>query len=275
MLSIEFKFHPPVNPLEPSTSTTPIIIHTHRNNMNDSLLSMIQRQVSQRTHARKRDSASHCPDWLVQLVLPPEEDPESFMPPQCVMAAPLDPRTFTSTGSRPRSGYYNLDASQPLKEALKHTVFYEFPTIEVWERFDGFLVDKEGLLTQEPKDERLEAERRAKRRKLDLAVGKKAMRGLLAGYGSDGSEEDQGEGQKENGLTALAAYDGSDSDSAAAADNVLADDDDDDGDEPEIPLEDAILEIMKRRQNLGEWTGEVATEDAVDWGDGAESDEGE
>jgi hypothetical protein len=238
---------------------------------------MIQRQVSQRTNTRKRDSAGHCPDWLVQLVLPPEEDPESFTPPQCVMAAPLDPRTLTSTGSRPRSGYYVLDASQPLKEALKHTVFYEFPTIEVWERFDGFLVDKQGLLTHEPKDERLEAERRAKRRKLDLAVGKKAMQGLLAGYGSDGSEEDEAEGQNQNGLTALATYDGSDSDSVAAIDNVLDDDDaDDDGaDEPEVPLEDAIMEIMKRRQNLSEWTGEVAAEDAVDWGDGAETDEGE
>jgi hypothetical protein len=276
MLSIEFKFHPPANPLEPSASTTPIIIHTHRNNMSDSLLTMIQRHVSQRTNTRKRDSATHCPDWLVQLVLPPEEDPESFVPPQCVMAAPLDPRAFTSTGSRPRSGYYSLDASQPLIEALKHTVFYEFPTIEVWERFDGFLVDKEGLLTHEPKDERLETERRAKRRKLDLAAGKKAMQGLLAGYGSDGSEEDEAEGQNQNGLTALAAYDGSDSDSVAAADEDEEDaGEDDDGDEPEVPSEDAILDIIKRRQNLREWTGEVAAEDAVDWGDGFGSDEGE
>jgi hypothetical protein len=148
---------------------------------------------------------------------------------------------------------------KPLRDALKHMSFAEYPTIEVWEQFDGFLIDIEGSLMQEPADEKLESERRAKRRKLDFMAGRKVMQGLLEGYGSGDSEIESGDiTGSENAMVALAAYDGSGSDSDLEEDNIR-----------EVTEKD-IMDLLKRREHLQEWAGDG--QDVLGWGNDSDED---
>lgn len=228
MLTIEFKFHPPPDPLNATAPLLPLTILTHRNALDDTVLNLMQNHVSQRMASAKKD----CPEWLPYLILPQEEDPHAFTSPQCVIRASINPFTHTSTGSRPTAGYYKLDPLQTLKDALRWKTFPEFPTIEVWEQFDGYLVDAAGSLTHEPTDTTLEGERRFKRQKLELVAGKKAMSSLLDGYGSDRSEEEE-EVAPVDGMAALGAYDETDSDdngiSPEEHDDIDWDESDEDG----------------------------------------------
>jgi hypothetical protein len=140
------------------------------------------------------------PAWIKQLVFPDDEDPEAFTNPQCVMAARLDPIVSKRLRLPSTNAYYSLDCTQPLETVLRHTQFVEFPTIEVWEEFEGTIVDIQGVVQQEE-------QRPTKRMKLNHKAGKKALQGLLGGYGS--SEDEQEKEESQNVLATLDQYAGS------------------------------------------------------------------
>ncbi|KAI0650337.1 hypothetical protein C8Q79DRAFT_902962 [Trametes meyenii] len=211
LLTIEFKFHPPRNLLAPSQpSEPPFSLFTHRNSLEMSLLAAMQAHVSERSRSKK-DKVP--PAWVQTLALPDQDVPDAFTLPLCVMSTPLDPLAALSTslsvpqpGRLLRSGYYKLDLSKPLSVVLKHKHFVEFPTIDVWEEdtFQGAIVDDRGAVVHDE-----DGEPKPKRRKLDAKQAKKAMSGLLGGYGS---EEDNEAVEERNVMSLLGGYTGSDDD---------------------------------------------------------------
>jgi len=174
------------------------------------------------------------------------------------MAAQIDPRL----GLRSHSAFYKVDPAQKLSVLLRDTPFVEFPTIEVWDEGDtafvGTIVDVQGSVMKYADD----GERTAKRRKLDVGAGKKAIHGLLGDYGSD-DDGDSGEGEGEGGaMSMLGEYAGSDED----------DEIEDLGGDEEADMDlgpAALLELVRQAQDID---AQVEDEDQVDWGD---SDEGE
>ena len=237
LLTIEFKFHKPPNPCAPSSEPReqPFILITHKNNIKSSLLTLIRSHMKSdgRNHSKKESSY---PEWAKRLVNPdPDDDPESFTNPQCVMQALISHQLRGPA-------YYSFDPSQPFINLLRHSHFVEFPTIEVWEEFQGIIVDTQGVVRQS------EDGRQPKRRKLNPKAGRLAINGLLGEYGS---EE---EGQAPNMLTALDNYAESGDD-----DNGLNENDD----ERDVEIDPAILLDLLRRAR-----DETAVEDdIVDWGD--------
>jgi hypothetical protein len=143
---------------------------------------------------------------------------------------------------------------------LRETPFVEFPTIEVWEEGDvgfvGTIVDGQGSVMKYADD----GERRAKRRKLNVGAGKKAIHGLLGDYGSD----DEDGGEEESGVMAmLGEYAGSDEDGDHVAERV-----DEEDEETVVKLDPAaLLELVQQAQALDP---EAVNEDLVDWGDSDE-----
>ncbi|KAI9001111.1 hypothetical protein BD414DRAFT_404251 [Trametes punicea] len=207
LLTIEFKFHPPRNMLAPASQPPepPFSLLTHRNTLETSLLSAMRAHVSERSKSKK-DKAP--PLWVPELVFPDKDIPDAFIPPLCVMSTPLDPLASLNghshvphPGRLLRMGYYKLDPTQPIGAVLKHKHFVEFPTVEVWEEdaFQGTIVDDRGAVVHDDTDEP-----RPKRRKLDARQARKAMSGLLGGYGSD---EDEEAGEEEcNVMDLLGSY---------------------------------------------------------------------
>jgi hypothetical protein len=258
MLTIEFKFYKPKNPLEPSSQPVPppLTLLTHRNDVNNSLISLLRSHIPRGGKSKKE--TAH-PEWVKQLVHPDPDDPDSFANPQCVMAAQLDP--ISSAGYRVKKAHYSFDASKPLANLLVNTHFVEFPTIEVWNEFLGVVIDAQGVMQhQEIKP--------LKRRKLNPKAGKQAMVGLLGGYGSESEEE-----EPRNVLEALGDYAGSDEDEgsqtathAEDVDNVsVGGFSDDEGDIEVDPA--ALLELMRSVRREGPWTADIDDDEAVDWGD--------
>lgn len=196
------------------------------------------------------------------LILPDPDDPDAFIPPQCFMRADLDPAVPVSRFGK--LGYYKLDPKQPLAKVLRATHFVEFPTIDIWEEgeFKGTIVDAQGMITQHAEEERA-----PKRRKLDAKAGKKAMVGLLGGYGSESEYEDE---KKHNALATLGGYAGSDDEEAVAElgiDDMEAGEDE--GDE-EVEIDAAaLIELVKQAQAL-----QGTDDDAVDWGESDSEDVG-
>jgi len=165
----------------------------------------MQSHVAERNKSKKGDPV---PSWLVPLVTPDPDVPESFVIPTCVMRTPLDPlasldRHSDNISLRPGhivcEGYYKLDPTQPLISVLKQKNFVEFPTIEVWEdgAFHGTIVDNQGAVLPGPE------EREPKRRKMSAKESRKAIAGLLDGYGS---EEEEERVEERNVLDALGGY---------------------------------------------------------------------
>ena len=217
LLTIELKFHPPPDPLQPSTQQTrqPFSLLTHRNSLEKPLLQAMRTQVTERKKSKKGDPF---PTWISPLIFPDPDDPEGFTLPVCAMRTPLDPlaalQSRASAIPRPRhvrwEPYYKLDLTKPIGVILKHKNFVEFPTIEVWEEgaFRGTIVDDQGSVqggAEEPPP---------KRRKMSAREGRKAINGLLGGYGSDEEEGEQGE--EKNVLDLLGGYAGSDDDESEA-----------------------------------------------------------
>lgn len=211
LLTIELKFHPPPDPLQPSTqqSRQPFSLLTHRNALDKPLIEAMRSQVTERKKSKKGDPL---PAWISPLIFPDSDDPEGFSVPICAMRTPLDPlaalQSRASAGPRPGhvlcEAYYKLDPTRPIGASLKHKNFVEFPTIEIWEEgsFSGTIVDDQGSVqrdTEEPVP---------KRRKMNAREGKKAIKGLLGGYGSD--EEEGGQREEKNVLGMLGSYTGSD-----------------------------------------------------------------
>jgi len=123
----------------------------------------------------------------------------------------------------------------------------------------GTIVDTQGSVTKHAED----GQRTAKRRKLDVGVGKKAIQGLLGGYGSD--DEDPGEGEEGGIMSMFGEYAANDEDGGGSD---VGDLEEDEG--ANINLDPAaLLELVWRAQALDSQAGD---EDLVDWGD---SDEGE
>jgi hypothetical protein len=237
LLTIQFKFYKPLDPFAPSSQPReqPFILITHKNNIKSSLLTLIRSHMKSegRNHSKKEGSY---PEWAKRLVnTDPDDDPESFTNPQCVMQALISHQLRGPA-------YYSFDPSQPLLNLLRHTHFVEFPTIEVWEEFQGIIVDAQGVVRQ------LEDERQPKRRKLNTKAGRLAINGLLGGYGSE--EEDEAPNM------------------LAALNNHVESGDDDDGlngsdDEGEVEIDPVIL-LNLLRQARDETANE---DDIVDWGD--------
>ncbi|KAJ7591347.1 hypothetical protein C8J56DRAFT_782154 [Mycena floridula] len=250
-LTVEFKFHPPADPSNPSAPmlAPPLTFVTHKNDVNKPLMELLRTTVTDRFNSKKdRDSL---PLWLHSLVHPTPEDPDAFHIPHCVLAAHIDPSFVAMSRSRLKSGYYSLDAMKPLCELLQNTQFIEFPTIEVWEEFRGVLVDKEGAVTRQPVNELYDEQLHPrKRRKINVKAGKAAISGLLGGYGSDDPESDDPVDASKSGLEILGQYEGSDEDL-------------EDEEEGEIEPE-ALLALMQQAQKRA---NEFGGDDLVDWGD--------
>ncbi|THH02727.1 hypothetical protein EW026_g138 [Hermanssonia centrifuga] len=195
---------------------------THRNRLDGSLMVNIRARLGERANSKKKEKEKALPEWLTDMLIPHPDDPESFSEPVCVMPTKLDP--LASLSARPgahallrpghitRAAFYKLAYSMPLDEVMKHKYFVEFPTIEVWEEgaFTGTIVDDRGSIVRAD-GEGDDGVRKPKRRKLSKKEGKKALGGLLGGYGSN-TDEDEGEDAKEekNVFNLLAGYEGSD-----------------------------------------------------------------
>jgi len=207
---------------------------------------------------------------MKSLVFPSPDDPDSFTPPECVMTAQLDPGAMVSANSRNRKAYYRFDMLQTLGFLLRHTHFVEFPTIELWEDFKGTVVDTQGTVTQQSDNE----ERRPKRRKLNKKAGKKAISGLVGGYGSDEEKEEA----PRSGLSLLGGYVESDEEvqtTTKLVDDGLGEEDaegdtDNEGNEDMDPS--ALLEMLRQVQDDGRWAENIE-DDVVDWGDSGEEPE--
>ena len=143
--------------------------------------------------------------------------------------------------------YYSFDPSQPLINLLRHTHFVEFPTIEVWEEFQGIIVDAQGVMRQSE-----DYERQPKRRKLNAKAGRLAINGLLGDYGSEEEEKEQAP----NVLAALDNY----AESEEGDDGLNGSDD-----EGEVELDPTILLNLMRQARDEPWA--VEEDDRVDWGD--------
>lgn len=221
--------------------------------MSAELLPLIQTHIKDRTASRKEGA---CPAWVQALVVPDPDDPDAFAPPQCVIPATVDPLS-----ARVKRAYYKLEPSQTLGVLLRNTHFVEYPTIEVWEEFKGTLINVQGSITQTE-------EPRVKRRRLDLGAGKKAINGLLGGYGSD--EDEQLE--KQNVLTILDDYAESDEEGevqeSAAVPLYLGEDEDAEGvTDDEIELDAATLFELVHQAGGVAWESVTGDDDTVDWGD--------
>lgn len=248
LLTIQFTFHPPPDPLAPSDQQPepPHTLLTHRNRADAPLLTLLQRAVAER---------KECPAWVRTLVCSDPSDPDAFTPPQCIMPAPR-------TGSQ--RAHYRFDPSQPLLQLLRGTHFVEFPAIGVWEEFRGTVVDAGGAVTQAAEPE--EDARAPKRRRLDRKAGK-AIAGLLGGYGSssDDGEGDDGK-QRQNGLEMLGGYSGSeDEGETAGVQGEYEDNTDEEGVGELDPA--ALLELVRAARGDETWTPHTGDDDLVDWGD--------
>ncbi|KAG6866532.1 hypothetical protein C0991_003076 [Blastosporella zonata] len=266
LLTIEFKIHPPRDPLTPSSQSPdpPLILLTHKNNMKTPLLN-ITRQAAERVLSKK-DSAPYM--WIKRFLFPDPDDPDSFAPPHFIMAAHMDPRAAALQSSQQRVAYHRFDPSKSLAVLLRNTHFVEFPTIEVWEEFTGTVVDVQGAVTELPQDD----EPKPKRRKFSVKAGKQAINGLLGGYGSDADEEVEEE--RPSGLALLGGYAGSDDDGddgktgvdgddAGVDEGVLGESDD----EMEIEIDPAVLlELIRHAHGEERWTEKIRVDEEVDWG---------
>lgn len=224
LLTVELVLHPPHFLLPSASTPEPIRMLTHRNRLDQSLLTNLQAHLQERSQSKKKEKEKPLPEWLTDLITPPSDDPEGFIPPVCVMPTKLDPLAAVSSthshgGLRPghitRQAFYKLPFDKPLAEAFKHKHFVEFPTIEVWEdgAFTGTVVDDRGAVVYDDRDydDVDDSWRRRKRRKLGKKEGRKKLGGLLGGYGS-GSEDEGDEDAKEekNVFNLLSGYGGSD-----------------------------------------------------------------
>lgn len=258
LLTIEFKFHGLANPAAPSCQPREptYTLLTHKNRFETPLLKLIQSKVIELSNNK---SGNPIPPWIVSLVCPDSDDQDSFILPQCLISAPADLRL----GLCSHSMFYRLDPTQKLSVLLRGTPFVEFPTIEIWEEgdtaFKGVIVDAQRGVARYVDEN---GQKRPKRPKLDLRAGKKAIHGLLGGYGSD---EDCGDDPEAGVMATLGDYAESDEDGTEL--EVGGGEEDIDGDE-EVRLDPAaLLEFVQQARALD---AEAADEDLVDWGDSDE-----
>ncbi|KAH8118371.1 hypothetical protein DFH11DRAFT_1502292 [Phellopilus nigrolimitatus] len=248
LLTIEFVFQPPPNPLTRQESK-PVSLVAHKNDWERSVRQAIRANVKNMQRVKKDDP-------LFQWLGLDEEDetiPSSVL---CVMKRPkiLDDSPNLNAG---RHSYYKLDWNSKLSSALRWKHFVEFPTILLVDEssFEGVIVDDDGT-TEDMR------ERRPKRRKLDPTVAKKTITGLLGDYGSD--DEDDGP----NILDTLDDYLGSDDDSREpGADEHDAEDGVEAGAEDQT---EELRDVLDTAGDDGPGKGAVIEdeeEEDLDWGD--------
>jgi hypothetical protein len=180
--------------------------------------------------------------------------------------------------------YVELDGAQKLSSLLRNTHFVEFPTIEVWEQgvFRGTIIDATGKVESVIEEEAVLPAR--KRRRVNVKAGKKVMKGLLGGYGSDSGAEEEEEEEK-NMLAVLGGYAGSDEegeeepvkqeDSALSVGQKMALENEEDTDEVDIK-EDLEVDYRALLNSIQATpTGNLAEEisdDEADWANSEEED---
>jgi hypothetical protein len=271
-LTVEFRIH------SSDLSTLAYAVLTHRNTLDIPLLTILQSHLKERDRSTKKETSNpKAPDWVLDLALPNSDDPESFQTPEIFMMCTLLDPVLNPTQGR---AFRRLDPMQPLDSILRNSHFVEFPAFEVWESgaFRGTLVDGQGCVLNDGVGE----ERRPKRRRLNVQAGKKALNGLLGGYGSSDDEE---AGEVKNVLDLLGSYPGSDEDEGDNNDGkagrfrvqppgaeMETEDSEDETDinEASVVLDPAaLLELVRRIPGIvGDADGEE-----IDWGDSDSADE--
>jgi hypothetical protein len=77
-----------------SATSVPYTTLVHRNPINSSLITLLQRHVPQHIYSDKDrpkpKKEHHCPDWVTSLVHPHPDDPEGFRVPLCYLPAQMD-----------------------------------------------------------------------------------------------------------------------------------------------------------------------------------------
>ncbi|KAG2118977.1 uncharacterized protein F5147DRAFT_564851 [Suillus discolor] len=288
LLTIEFRFYPGAPAQSSSATSVPYTTLVHRNPINSSLISLLQRRVPQHTCANKdhpKSKKEHpCPDWVTSLVHPHPDDPEGFRVPLCYLPAQIDLARiphYPGVGVRTGPSYYKLCPSQTLQDLLQGTHFAEFPTIHVHDpdssTFIGNIVAKKGQSSSMSEHEHEHDVRAIKRRKLSAKAGKKAISGLVGDYGSESesASEKAAERQTRDELGALGNYaESENSDQDLAVEARTTEDDmssigSSSADEGESPALDyaAVLELIKQTQGAADYDSEV-----VDWGDDWDED---
>ncbi|KAI0347188.1 hypothetical protein BDW22DRAFT_1387206 [Trametopsis cervina] len=311
LLTIEFVFQPPrfLSPTSPPPQ--PIRMLTHRNRLDRSLMTNLSARLAEQSASKKKEKP--LPEWIVDLIQPHSEDPDAFVKPICAMRTKLDPLASLSSsrmnghaGLRPghvtRKAFYRLDYTAPLTATLKHKDFVEFPTIEVWEdgSFEGIIVDDHGALVRRESDldDEIDGGRARKRRKMGKKEGKKALGGLLGGYGSDSQGSGEEATEEKSVFNMLSGYAGSDDEGDESRDTDLArkafesqfdyelGDEDAEGETDEEYEEDeeegpdaaskdpeALAKLLQELRQAGALRGPrrdgplVDDEEQVDWGD--------
>lgn len=286
LLTIEFRFYPGASSQSSSFASVPYTTLVHRNPINSSLITLLQRHIPQHPCSNKdhpKPKKEHpCPDWVTSLVHPHPDDPEGFKIPLCYLPAQMDLASipyYPGVGVQTGPSYYKLCPSQTLHELLQGTHFAEFPTIHVYDpdfsTFVGNIVAKRGQPS--PMSEHEHDVRAIKRRKLSAKAGRKAISGLVGDYGSDSesASEKGAANETRDELGALGSYaesENGDQDSPAEA--RTAEDDmtstgsfsADEGEGPELDYA-AVLELIKQAHGAADDDSE-----AVDWGDDWDED---
>ncbi|KAF9452189.1 hypothetical protein P691DRAFT_661591 [Macrolepiota fuliginosa MF-IS2] len=286
-LTIQFKFHPSAETRPSSDTIQPFTLLTHRNGLSTPLLALVQKHIRDRLSKKPTNKTTSTseqsstidsfPSWISPLVLPPPEDPENFTMPTFVIAAPSDPLLVARSiallpmrnqATKPKP-YYSLDPSETLLQSLRGTQFVEFPLIEVWEQFDGVIVDKK---TGGVKRVGESAEPQRKRRRFNPEEGKKAIIGLVSGYGSD--EE---EGRKDDLVEYVESDEEDDGNEVVMEqDNVIDEemevgDEDEEGEDEDVDVDPTVLlELMQRAKREGKWI-EEGGDDSDDFSDEEEA----
>ncbi|KAG1773914.1 hypothetical protein EDD22DRAFT_857105, partial [Suillus occidentalis] len=259
LLTIEFRFYPGAQSQSSSFATSvPYTTIVHRNAINSSLITRLQRHVLQHTYSDKDrpkpKKEHHCPDWVTSLVHPHPDDPEGF-------------RTVPF--------YYKLNQGTHLAE---------FPTIHVHDpdssTFIGIIVAKRGQPSPMSEHEHEHDVRDMKRRRLSAEAGRVAISGLLGDYriASDSASEKAAASQTRDELGALGSYaksengdQGSDAEARTTEDDtsstgsLLADE----GEGPALDCV-AVLELIRQAHCAADYDSE-----AVDWGDDWDEDAAE
>ncbi|KAG1755941.1 hypothetical protein EDB19DRAFT_442970 [Suillus lakei] len=289
LLTIEFRFYPGA-PSQSSSSAAlvPYATLVHRNSINSSLITLLQRHIPQHKSSHKdhpKQKKEHpCPDWITSLVHPHPDDPEGFRVPLCYLPAQIDLARIpyypgAGVGAQTGPSYYKLCPSQTLQELLQGTHFAEFPTIHIYDpdssTFIGNIVSKRGQPS--PRSEHEHDVRAIKRRKLSAKAGRKAISGLVGDYGSDSesASENAVTSQTRDELGALESYAESENGSQDSAIEARTTEDDMSStgslsaDEGEGPAPDyaVVLELIKQAQGAADYDSE-----AVDWGDDWDED---
>ncbi|KAF9076478.1 hypothetical protein BDP27DRAFT_1313405 [Rhodocollybia butyracea] len=253
----------------------------------------------QKADAKDQVPNSFFPIWLLELVEEISDAASSYSteahsPFDTLIRAPVSPISIPITGTRPKAVYNRIIPTQSLRNALRNTHFVEFPSLEIWPRgeFSGVVADQhaesqvqmerrnsgvgigravpqmlvyeKGDLAPDDYHSGQDAQRRAKRRKVELKAGQKAISGLLGGYGSGSDEEvlsvqEETKEKDKDGLALLGGYAESDDEEVELADS-------DEEEQVELSPE-ALLELMKNTHGDKDWMDDSNQDERMDWGD--------